>query len=163
MASSRDIFRTHLRTCLRRLGALPREARGANSVEMALIAPVLLILLVGGIDLGGVIQELSRTTSAARAGAFYGARDIANTTNTAAIVQAARDDANDAQNKLAITATRSCECAGGGAVSCGDTCGGQPPRMYVTVQVQSQHESLIPYPFLPESWTLKRSVSVRAR
>lgn len=50
-----------------------RRERGAVLVEMALVLPVLLLLLLGIITVGGAYNEKQQLTHAAREGARYGA------------------------------------------------------------------------------------------
>src|SRR3954470_21636448 len=58
------------RTIVRR--ATGRAWAGTNLVELALIAPVLALILVGTVDLGRVFIYYERLTSAVREGAIYG-------------------------------------------------------------------------------------------
>jgi hypothetical protein len=107
---------------------LPNDAQrswssGAASLELALLAPVLILLLVATWDFGRAIQESSRLAAAARAGAQYGMQSVDTAADTAAIAQAVRDDAQDPANALTV------QCLGGGAVACDGTCGRlAPPR-----------------------------------
>ena len=56
---------------LRRLG---RNERGAAATEMALVTPLLLILLVGGLEIGNYFMDEHRLVKAVRDGARYAAR-----------------------------------------------------------------------------------------
>jgi Flp pilus assembly protein TadG len=61
-----------------RAGATPRKAaqrdrRGAAAVEFAIVAPVLLLLIFGAIDLGRTIMVLDLLSHAARIGCRVGA------------------------------------------------------------------------------------------
>ena len=56
---------------LRRLG---RNESGAAAVEMALVTPLLLILMVGGLEIGNYFMDEHRLVKAVRDGARYAAR-----------------------------------------------------------------------------------------
>ena len=58
------------RSDLTRVGvAALKSARGAAVIEFALLAPVLLLMVVGAIDFGTFIYQKMQLQSAARAGA----------------------------------------------------------------------------------------------
>jgi hypothetical protein len=73
-------------TALRFRAASRRRADGQSVVEFALIVPVLVILLLGGLDFGRWMQARVTAESAARAGASWGASTWANATQPAAPV-----------------------------------------------------------------------------
>ena len=49
-----------------------RSNRGVATVEMAVLAPVALLLFLGALDLGRIYWEAITVASAARAGTSYG-------------------------------------------------------------------------------------------
>lgn len=55
-------------------------SRGQTVVEFALLAPVLLLLLLGAIDFGRLLQARVTAESSARAGASWGAAHLQNAT-----------------------------------------------------------------------------------
>ncbi|MGH7684744.1 MAG: TadE/TadG family type IV pilus assembly protein, partial [Vulcanimicrobiaceae bacterium] len=72
---------------------LKRADRGTALAEMALIAPLLLILLLGLIEAGKVGDYAIRVTSAARAGVQFGAQNEATAGDTQGMQNAASADA----------------------------------------------------------------------
>ena len=148
---------------------LPRDAQrswnsGAASVELALLAPALILLMAATWDFGRAVQESSRLAAAARAGAQYGMQSVDAAADTAAIAQAVRDDAQDSANALTVTATRSCQCPGGGAVACDGTCGASgAAQVFVRVQVTAPFETLFPYPFVQSPLSLGGAAVMRAQ
>lgn len=54
-----------------RMSAWPHEQSGASAAEFAMILPILVILLTGVIDLGGMAWTRMQVAAAARAGASY--------------------------------------------------------------------------------------------
>src|SRR5690348_8121211 len=110
----------------------PLGDRGSVAVEFALLAPVLAGLAVSAWDFGNCFLESERLASAARAGAQYGIQTAAHATDFAGMQQAARNDANDSDNMLGVTATQVCSCPGGTSVACTGSCPGVPqPSFYV--------------------------------
>lgn len=58
------------------------DRRGVAAVEMALIAPVLLLILAGTVDLGGVIYTRFQLSSAVNAATNYAIVNVANVNST---------------------------------------------------------------------------------
>lgn len=99
---------------------------GSAIVEMALILPVLLLLLLGGVELGDMSYRATEMSNAARSAAQYAAMnggaftDCNGTfaggtcTATSGVVIAAKADAPWASRKcsnFAVSATSSCTCS----------------------------------------------------
>ena len=81
-----------------------------------------------------------------------------------AIERAARDDLDDLQNELRVSATQYCECPGSGAAPCNASCDdGRTPRLYVDVEVEQAFTTLFPYPFIGSSLTLQSRALMRAQ
>jgi TadE-like protein len=87
-------------------------SRGQSAVELALLAPVLILLLLAAADFSRVYYASIEATNAARADVQYGAQSITTASDTAGMQQAAL---NDASNLSGLTATASnfCECPPG--------------------------------------------------
>lgn len=149
------------------LRSLIRDRRGNVSIEMAFLVTFLLVLVMGAYDFGRLAMEQSGVTQAARAGAQYAVLDQANATDTAGMIQAARDEAEDTANELNITARNFCRCPGSSTeVSCASNCAdGQYAPLYVEVTVQDTLDMLFDYPGLPEknSYTLSSTSTMRVR
>lgn len=142
----------------RRLGS-----EGIAAVELAFVAPMLILLMTGGWDLGNVVYQAERLANAARAGAQYGLATN-NNTNYTGMVQAARNDANDPNNALNVTAIQVCTCPGGTptAASCGAVCAGNASQLvYVQVTVKENYSTMFTYPFASNPVSLTSTVMLR--
>ena len=98
---------------------LPRiGSRGLAAAEFALMAPALLLLLLGGYDVANLVQTSIRLERAARAGAQYAAADPSNMAAVQSQVIAAWPDLTTANVPLP---SHACQC-GTTAVACTQTC-----------------------------------------
>lgn len=116
--------------------------RGQSIAEFALILPFLLIMALGAIDYSRVYYQDVQVLHAARNGAAFGSASATNAINHAAIQAAALDGVT-----LPSTPTVNDSLLG-------DSSGGQS----VQVSVESQYRTLISWPGLPNSFTLKHTV-----
>lgn len=144
---------------------LARSRQGNAAVEFAFILPFLTMLLVGAVNFGMLFEEEIRISSAAHAGAHYGAQTMSHSLNTNGIVAAARDDAKDSSNELTVAANRYCICPGETSeVACNTSCtGSENPYTYVTVAVSHEVNALLPFPGFQDSTALSQTVSMRVR
>ncbi len=94
-----------------------RAERGSALVEFALIAPLLLILLLGLIEAGRAGDYAIRVANAARAGVQYGAQNEATAGDTQGMENAATSDAEFA-GITAVAAPTYCACSDGSASTC---------------------------------------------
>ena len=141
----------------------PLGDEGLAAIELAWVAPVLVLLMTGGWDLGNVIYQAERLTNAARAGAQYGLATNNNTDYTG-MVQAARNDANDPNSALNVTANQVCTCPGGTptAAACGGTCAnGASQLAYVQVTAKENYSTMFTYPFVSNPVSLTGTVMLR--
>ena len=150
-----------------RAPALSRLSRGLGdrgnvAIEFAVLAPILLALMTGAWDFGNCFIQSERLASAARAGAQYGIQSAAHATDFAGMVQAARNDANDGDNALAVTASQVCFCPGGASVACTGTCAGVPaPGYYAKLVVSEDYTTLFTYPFVTNPISLSTQILMR--
>lgn len=161
-------FRRPVAEILRRLD--PRSSDGIAAIEMAFVAPILVMMLVGIWDFGRFAYENARLTSAAGAGAqllfSMGAdTDITNPADVAAMEQAVRDDARDINNILSITPSQFCECPGNVPVACNLTCGAPPelPAKYIGVLVSGSVKLLLDYNFATNPYPIVKQTVVRVQ
>jgi len=141
-----------------------RERRANAAIEMALIAPALVVLLIGLADYGTAIHRRMQVQNAAQAGADFAMR---NGFNSVAIVSAV----TNASSFVGLSATPApaeiCGCASASivtAATCGSTCaGGQAAGTYVTVSATGTHTTILPYPGIPNSFTFVASSTARTR
>ncbi|WP_372624363.1 TadE/TadG family type IV pilus assembly protein [Falsiroseomonas sp.] len=93
------------------LRKLLRGRRGVAAVELAIAAPVFILLLMAVIDFGRAIDQTIRLENAARAGAQYGLVFPDDTAGIEARVRNALAGWSD----VTPTAPLTCECASPGA------------------------------------------------
>lgn len=128
------------------LRALRRSDAGSALAEMAVIAPLLLLLLIGLVEVGRYAHYSILVASAARAGVQYGAQNLVTAADLAGMQTAALNDGqNDAS--LRSTASQFCKCADGTASTCLPTdCAASHRLVYVQVDAFGTFQSLLHYP-----------------
>lgn len=131
-------------------------------VEFALMAPLLLLLLAGVVDYGLALRTASEVAVAARAGAQYGSQSVVKAADAAGIRAAALNSAPSVQS-LSISSVRSCQCSGGGAVSCSGTCPGGKLVVYTQVTAQATASNLFRYAGLSFAGTTRTRTRMRAQ
>ena len=154
-----------------------RGESGQNLVEIALIAPMLLGLLLGVIELGRFAYIGILVGNAARAGAAYGAQTLAQSADTAGIQTAARNDfQNNGQSvsNLTVNSSYSCGCDSGGTVTIASSCNngsGPAPTagsctaghwvVVVAVETKGTFNALFRFPGIPRSVNIDRTCTLR--
>ncbi|WP_374472513.1 TadE/TadG family type IV pilus assembly protein [Phenylobacterium sp.] len=103
-----------------------QDRRGAAAVEMALLAPILLLILGGLFDTSRLVFQTMQVNATAQAGVDF----ALNHPWDAAAVRAAAESATDLPETVALPERRIRCVAGGKIVDCADPAGGAP---YVTV------------------------------
>jgi len=141
--------------------AIVRDVSGVAAVEFALIAPMLILLLIGMIDYGVYMNSTMKIENVARAAAEY-LYEGGSTANLATdvflpsnlgLTEATIDES------LSYSAVYSCECVDGDAVDCDGDCGDEEDddsymRRYLEVRLNMDHEPLLYYPGLGRTVTL---------
>jgi Flp pilus assembly protein TadG len=127
-----------------------RSGRGQSLVELALIAPVLIILMLGAMDYGRVYFAYTSVTNAARTGADYAASSSTAASDTTSIRAAAVAETSDLLNTSASNPSVS--------VATGTDSQG---RLYADVTVSYEFDTLFPWPGLPSSFDVERTVRAR--
>ena len=144
-------------------------SHGAAFVELAASILVLVIVLVGTADFARVYHHVIDLSTAARAGAQYGAASLANSGDTAAMQAAAVAAAPD--TALTAVASRTCWCATDdaatftGGVSCTVECPTGPPEQHlvVTVTVNASYTFRTFANIAPTNFTVTRTATLRAQ
>lgn len=145
---------------IRNLASLARGEAGSALAEMAVIAPVLVLLLIGLIELGRYAQFSIIVSNAARAGVQYGSQNLGTAMNFGGMQAAATNDAQNAQ--VRATATQFCQCADGTASSCLATdCASSHQVVFVRVDVTANFQSILHFPGVPGSQTITSSAIMR--
>ncbi|HEX3465222.1 MAG TPA: TadE/TadG family type IV pilus assembly protein [Candidatus Elarobacter sp.] len=135
--------------------------RGQAIAELACIAPLVLLLLIGVVEVGRFASFSIMVANAARAGVQYGAQNLITAADTTGMQNAATADA---QNVSGLTATASyfCKCADGSASTCLPTdCSTSHRLTYVQVNTTGTFTSLVHFAKLTPSVTIASSATMR--
>ena len=144
------------------------DDRGQSVVELAIIAPLFLLLLFGAIDVGAFMYDGIEVSNAARAGVQYGISNQQTMADPGGIRQAALDDAKQV-NGLVVSPNATfnsytycaCDKSQGTTFSCtanANPCPA-PDRLDVFVEVDTSavFPPLITFPGLPATLTIAKS------
>lgn len=129
-----------------------------SAVEFALIAPVILILLIGTMEFGMYIHEkmLLQNTASTVANYIYEMQDDENALEVANETYTGRDAS------LTLTTEFSCQCSDGIAAECPIDCGeSDVERRFVSVSLSGAFTPIFPYPGLPENIAMNTNVRIR--
>jgi hypothetical protein len=136
---------------------------GAAAVELAVILPVLVLLSLGVAEFGRLHFTAIAVANAAKAGAQFGAQSTVTSSDTAAINQAARNEAADI-SPIMTSSSHFCRCPDGSTPSCSDTCVGYGvPEVFVQVSATKSVAFLMSYPGLPSRITVTRRATFRVQ
>jgi Flp pilus assembly protein TadG len=139
--------------------------KGSSFVELGMFLPVLLLMLVGGIDFARVFNASVTLANAAEIGAIYGSRSISASSNISGMQTAATNDGKDLSSMTA-TATNYCSC---GATGTAQTCpatgcsGSNTAHRYVKVATSYTFNTAFPIPGIPSSVAMTRSAIMRVQ
>lgn len=97
------------------LDRLRRDGSGLTTVEFALVAPVMILVLLTTYDLGNATWRSMRLEMAARNGAQYA---FANPTDAAGIVNAVQNAVAGWANVTILTPVMACKCDDGSGADC---------------------------------------------
>jgi Flp pilus assembly protein TadG len=136
--------------------------RAIATVEFALVAPLLMLLWAGVLDFSMLLRTSTCAASAARAGAEYGSSSTASSSDYSGMQNAALNAAPGVTGMTA-SATRSCSCSGGSAVSCSGSCGSGKMLMYVRVTTHATANTLFHYSALNFSGMAASQATVRVQ
>jgi Flp pilus assembly protein TadG len=150
------------RSAIRAVSRWWSDPRGVATIELSIIAPLLVLALICTADLGLGIYRNMQVQNAAQAGAEYAATHGFAASGIVGAVQAATAFSG-------ITAspepTQFCGCAsatGVASATCGSACsGGSIAGTYVSVSALATYTTLLPYPLLPSSFSLTAQATVR--
>jgi Flp pilus assembly protein TadG len=139
-----------------------RDEIGQSMVELALLLPVLVFGLIGGADLARAYALQLAVQNGARAGAEAYAIDFAK--SAAAAGQRAKDEMGRTPG-LTCDAAHLCTVLVTIGNAVGDDCEVSPPTVtdpcFVTVRVQYQFRTVIPWPLVPNTANFDRSTTMR--
>ena len=143
-----------------RLSRRIRRESGQSLLELALVAPMLLMLLVGIIEIGRFAYYSILVANAARAGAQYGAQNLATAADSAGITVAAQQDG---PTGLDVAPTQLCGCDGNNLNTCSTTpptCANNHYLVYVQVKTTGTFDHLFNFPGIPNSITSTEKMRV---
>ena len=141
-----------------RLKFKTKNNAGNIAVEMALLAPLLIILLTGMFDFGTAINERMKLTSAVRAGIQYAMHHSAD---PEIVKQTVLGALGAESTGTTVTVSQSAECADGSEVDIDGSCGAALKRTFVNISAQRAHETIFNYPAVPAPVSLSATASVR--
>jgi Flp pilus assembly protein TadG len=129
---------------------LPKSSRGQSMVEFAVILPVLLLLVMGAVDFGRAYFAYVSVTNGARNGAQYASQSPVAAEDADAIREAVLADTSDLLNTSEtnpeVSITTGTDGRGG---------------LYADVTVSYTYGTIFPWPGLPGSIDLARTVRAR--
>lgn len=141
---------------------LSRCRSGVSAAEFGMIAPAMIVLFAGLVDLAGAMQQTIRLENAARAGAQYA---MSFPEDTAGIMAATAAAVGGSGGTVAVVPAY-CACPGGSTatVSCeGTPCGGAPSGVYVGVSITRPYAAVIGIGGYVLPSTLRGSAIARVR
>lgn len=128
---------------------------------MTIVAPLLLLLLIGIVEVARYANFAIMVGNAARAGVQYGAANLVAAADSAGMQSAALADG---QNITGLTATAShfCQCSDGSASTCLPTdCAASHRLVYVHVNTAGTFPSLVHFWGLPQSYSVNGQATMR--
>ncbi len=143
--------------------------KGSVTVELALTAPLLMLMMVGATDFARVFYHAVEVVNASGTGAFFGSGSIVRSGVFGKIDQLAQNDAADLENVI-VTPTFYCDCPGNtqgpvNKVDCNnDTCGSYGmPRPFSQVTVEQTFNPIFPWPGVPNPIRVSRTSFFRVQ
>jgi Flp pilus assembly protein TadG len=142
--------------------------RGAAFVELAVTLPLLVVVVLGTIDFGRVFYTTMELNNAARAGAQYGAQNLATASDIAGMNAAATAASPDISPFTVTPSAPTCYCVVPGNpfvnnVACSGTCVTGHMAVSVTVTATKTFSMFSTFPGLPSSVSITRAARMRAQ
>lgn len=154
------MLRTYLANCLR--GA--RDDNGMATAELAMVTPIFILFLVGGIDVGSAIHRNMQVQTAAHAGMQY---VIARGYNTNGIASAVSNATSATGITMPEAPTQFCGCpteSGISTATCGTTCAiGGSAGTYARIKARGTYQTYFTYPAIPSSYVFTHETMVRVQ
>lgn len=140
---------------LRKAAASWRAQTGNSLLEVALMMPIFTTIIVGAAEFTRLAYAEIEVTSAARAGAEYGAQTGATAADLTGIQNFAVASSPDVTT-IQATAGTFCTCSDGTTITCADagsTCNARIAE-YIQVNTSATIDPLFHVPGLPTTYTL---------
>ena len=127
--------------------SVKRRKRGTALTEFAIMVPIMFLLTMGAADFSRMFYTALSVAHSADVSSQYGSQTLGNSVDYLKMRTLGGLDAFETQGTT-VTAVHFCVCVAGGAeTSCAlDTCGGQPPRVYVKTTVRNTFTAIGVYP-----------------
>jgi Flp pilus assembly protein TadG len=139
-------------------------ARGQSYVELAFALPVLAIILVVAADFGRLFYTYLEVINAARAWAQYGSNSVITAADAAGMATAAKQDGVNVPNLTVSADQCTCGTATASIPACSSNfCTNDPQGNYVVVKAQAPFATIVKYPGVPSSITLKSQVVMQVQ
>ncbi len=155
------VSRTTASRIWRAVRRLAAETEGAALVELTIVAPMLLIMVVGTMDLGLGIYCKMQVEHAAQAGAQYAVVNGFSSANISTAVTGATTLAGVAASPAP---SEFCGCPSTTQVttaSCTASADGTLAGLFVTVSATATYTTVVPYPGFSNSFNLVAQSTVR--
>ena len=136
---------------------LVRSEKGTAVVEFALVAPILIFLFMGVVDVGRYCYYGIVTAHAAASGVQFGSQNVITALNGTGMQSATLQDAASLPN--ATVSTQHFCSLNGAVASCGT--GGSGLTYYVKVQITGTYSPIFPYPGIPQSVPITATAVMR--
>lgn len=135
-----------------------------------MVAPVILIMLLGVVEVSIAISNSLAVQGAARAGTHFGLTkppvqgDMAPVIASVKAALPADWTAAGAADPAVIAATVVCECEQTGAIACGATCGaGEAKQEYLKVDVSKVYKPLVALRYFSTNYKFQNSSQIRLK
>src|ERR1019366_6512370 len=148
--------------CRRSLKMLRGSAPGQSLVEVALTAPILILMFLGAAEFARIGVAAIEVSNAARAAVAYGAQNVSTAGDSSGIQKAATMDAGDMAASLTATSNASGICSSGAlCTGAGSSClntdcatPGDHIETILTVNTAATFDPLLHVPGIPSTFTL---------
>jgi len=138
--------------------------RGMAAIEFSIVAPLMVLMLVGTVDAGSAIYRKMQVQAGVHAGTRYA---MVNGFNATGITTAITSASNSSLVSASPAPQQFCGCpsmSGIATISCTSTCtGGATPGSYVTVSAQATYNTLFPYPVISDKLSFQVQTTVRVQ
>ena len=136
-----------------------RSERGSAAIELVMVAPVLMIMIIGLVDFGRNLYGAASLENAARTGIQYAQIYPGDGAGLVTTVRSAGGVAADAD----VAWEAYCVCPNGTRINCSLLCGADKPLWLISVAVSQPYQTIIPYPSLILPATINGSAVLRVR
>ena len=139
-----------------------RGDAGAALVEMTIVAPLLILLLIGIVEVARYATFAIMVGNAARAGVQYGAQSMVLALDSSGMQNAAKNDAQNIAGLQNPSAGYFCKCSDGTASTCLPTdCSSSHRLVYVQVTVTGTFNSMFHFPSVQNTFPVSATATMR--